>query len=203
MEVTDREIIKGFVKAQEELIEWYDKLTAIARGEEPSDNHLTLADAFLKYEGTKEYEGVVEAIQCWYYGYVLKTAWCATSLLWMMAQLGIYRATLGYGSNWHNVYYLEKAFLAASMRNSCLSIKEPKRGDVVFLCFDGNFTAYSKKHVTVYLDSAGQEKFIGVGGNQDHSICRKEYALKYVKAIYRPNYALNTRHSLKELPDYE
>lgn len=200
--MTDREIIKGFIKAQEELIEWYDKLTAIARGEEPIDNSLTLADAFLKYEGTKEYEGVVEAIQTWYYGYVSTTAWCATSLIWMMAQLGIYRATLGYGQNWNNVYYLEKAFQDACKRNSCLSIKDPRRGDVVFLCFDKAFGPDSRKHVTVYMEEAGRGEFVGVGGNQDDSICRKKYALKDVKSIYRPNYSLNTRHSLEELPDY-
>ena len=50
---------------------------------------LNIVDFLARYEGAKEYNGIVGAIQTWYYGSLVKAPWCATCMSWVFNKLGI------------------------------------------------------------------------------------------------------------------
>lgn len=162
---------------------------------------LTLADVFYHYDGTREYDGIVAVIQRWYYGFLIKEPWCATSLCWALAQLGLREYTLK--GKMENVYFLNKALHEAVMDKRCESVtsEELQYGDIVILNFSSIFSSTASKHVTVFDRWETTEKFAGIGGNQDDSICVKAYSKNNIYACYRPHYFKGTLKKLGDLPD--
>lgn len=166
-------------------------------------DEITLADVLDVYEGTREYEGIVEIIQKWYYGYLSQTAWCATTICWALAQLGLRVYTLN--GNTDNVYQLDILLKASAKKGNCKLILNPaeyKRGDIVILCFDSVFNLTASKHVTVFNRPLIGNKFEGIGGNQSDSIRYSNYDMSNIIAVYRPYYDMGTLETIETLPLY-
>ena len=151
-----------------------------------ASNTPNIVDFLKRYEGAKEYDSIVTAIQKWYYGSLVKTPWCATCMSWVFNQLGIpvdkaenvytlmrncqYTATQGHGT-----------FYSKS------EIPELKKGDVCFLLFTGTtMTTTSSKHVTAFVENVGAERIRCIGGNQSDQIKVSDYIRSSLYAVYRP-----------------
>ena len=145
-----------------------------------------LVDFLVQYEGAKEYDSVVSAIQKWYYGTLVKAPWCATCMSWAFHKLGIPV------DKSENVYTLMRnCQYAATQGNGTFysksEIPELNRGDVCFLLFSGaTMTTTSKKHVTAYVKDAENERIRCIGGNQSNQIKVSDYDRRTLYAVYRP-----------------
>lgn len=200
--MTMMEAIRKMIEGEEQFLSAYDTLKELYYKETKGpEGGLTLADVFEKYEGQKEWEGIIPKIQEWFYGEEMKAPWCATALCWGLAQLGLFRYTIENKGNNDNVWELNKTLLRAVNIGKALSIKNPRRGDIVILCFDDEFSSTSSKHVTVYVEPYENDMFVGIGGNQSHRIQKSTYDNADITAIYRPNYTHNTRTKVSELPN--
>ena len=145
---------------------------------------------FKQFEGTKEYDGIVAQIQKWYYGSLVKASWCATAVSYFASQLGIPIKA-------ENVNVLKTAcdILAKGgigkyyeRRTSGLPTTIHK-GDILFWLWSGDImTNTSSKHVGVCAaDTSIQSAVVPcIGGNQDNSICVKNYDTRKLYAVYRP-----------------
>ena len=145
----------------------------------------TLADFMERYEGTHEYNGIVAECQKWYYGSLVKASWCATWVSYSLAQMGLLASTMG--SKHENVYNM---YLELSKRSMGVSVAEIKRGDIIILKFEQDFSWNTKKHVTVAAEDYNESGLLTcIGGNQDDSICTKVYSAGDIVAAFRPAYA--------------
>lgn len=154
----------------------------------PEGSMTTIVDEFNKYIGTVEYNGIVATIQTWYYGTLVKDAWCATSTSYFANVAGILDQ-LG-GKN-EGVY---------EMMNACRALHKT----------DGRFWDYPniprdlKKHDIIFFKRSGMshvahlwcdQTYTGtgtinvLGGNQSDMICKKDYKQIGIQAVYRPKYA--------------
>lgn len=167
----------------------------------PKETYLTVTDVFENYIGTKEYEGVVKVIQEWFYGKFVKDAWCATSMCWALAQLGLREYTLKGKSD--NVYDLYLRCLNALDRGAITRIhpSDVKKGDIIFLCWSEIFNTTATKHVTSFYNKESDEIFECLGGNQGDKIQVSKYNVKYIKDIFRPHYEKGTLKSINNLPN--
>lgn len=152
---------------------------------------LTVADWFEKYEGVKEYDGIVATVQKWFYGTLVKSAWCATSMSYALAQLGLLKYTIGTKEdNCYNFY--EKA----KKCKTCIFLPldgDFLRGDILIFKWDiGEFSPDSSKHITsVYNYTQSSEEYIPcIGGNQNDSIKVSYYHRTKLVAALRPCYNL-------------
>lgn len=171
---------------------------------------MTVTDLFEKYEGTQEYNGVIAEIQKWYYGYLYKASWCATSMSKFMNDLGLLDQ-LG-GKN-ENVYEMmkdtEKAHKALKKgtflyRDDIKTGMEIPRGTIVFMLYSSKpMTSTSSKHVTSVYETfswSPSGRFKALGGNQSDGINLKEYNRGNIYAIFIPQYE-EERHKTLRLGD--
>lgn len=166
------------------------KIDGVTYSYKADNKNLTVADWFERYEGVKEYDGVVAKIQKWFYGSLQKTAWCATSMSYALSQLGIMQYTIGTKEqNCYNFYnkVLDKNTVTILNKNS-----DFKRGDILILCFDSVFNVNSRKHITsVYANTESDSQYIScIGGNQSDMIRVTSYARNNIVFAFRPNYDL-------------
>lgn len=147
----------------------------------------TIVDEFMKYIGVHEYDGIVGTIQRWYYGTLVRDAWCATSTSYFANVAGVLDQL---GGKQESVYM---------MMNNCRALHKT----------DGRFWDYPnipsklKKHDVIFFQRAGishvahlwkDETYTGsgtisvLGGNQSDMICKKEYKQMGIQAVYRPYY---------------
>lgn len=158
----------------------------------------TITDLFEQYIGTHEYHGVVAEIQTWYYGFVYKGAWCASSASFFCNQLGILDQI---GGKNENVYEMMEAARKASAKSGKGKFFYKKdipgdfvipRGTLIFNLNSGTvMTPTSSKHVTTaYTDFAYNtaNTFKGLGGNQSDEIRISEYPQTRIYAIFIPDY---------------
>lgn len=145
-----------------------------------------IASGFEAHEGVKEYDGIVAAIQTWFYGHLVKASWCATSMSFMMQSAGLA------GVREENVNLLRIACKAKALAGKGVFYdksklpEEIRRGDVCFWLFDGStMTNTSKKHVNVCTADTSGQTIQCIGGNQDDMICTKPYKRIYLYAVYR------------------
>ena len=141
---------------------------------------------FEAHEGVKEYDGIVETIQRWFYGNMVKASWCATSMSYMMQAAGLR------GVREENVNLLRIACKAKAIAGEGKFYDRSKlplmirRGDVCFWLFDGStMTNPSKKHVNVCTADTDSQTIQCIGGNQDNKICVKPYKRSQLYAVYR------------------
>ena len=153
----------------------------------PIERPANTADFLSQYEGAKEYEGVVAEIQKWYYGSLVKAAWCATCMSWVFHKLGIPVDKA------ENVYTLMQncQYAAIQGHGTFFSKSElpPKlsKGDVCFLLFTGTtMTTTSEKHVTACVEDSGLGRIRCIGGNQSDMIKETVYDRSALYAVYRP-----------------
>lgn len=155
--------------------------------------HITLADLFAEHRGETEYNGIVKTIQEWYYGSLVKAAWCATALSYFADKLGILDQ-LG-GKN-ENVKRMMDACQSASLKTKkgtfYTRLKIPNKilkGDILFWNWDGGImTTSSNKHVGVAEYSSSNDTIFCIGGNQKDKICTLEYDKASLYAVFRPDY---------------
>jgi hypothetical protein len=137
-----------------------------------------LADEFLKYAGAKEYTGIVEEIQKWYYGSLVKDSWCATSLSYFANVCGL-SEQIGKHENVDRMkeYMAKKGKIRMAQAYGGSYI--PKKGDVVFFSTKNDYNDCT--HVgTVTNVTNGKVKWIA--GNTSDSIMQRVHSLddKYV-----------------------
>lgn len=133
-----------------------------------------------EHRGDKEYEGFVAIIQKWYYGSVVKASWCATTISYLLAQVGLGEIKA------ENVKVLYDKLGASGKFEMLDKTCDVKRGDILIWLWSGNvMTASSSKHVGLAeYDSSGSNIYC-LGGNQKDKICTLGYDRKYLFAIAR------------------
>lgn len=159
---------------------------------------MTLIEAFEKYIGTREYNGIVATIQTWYYGYVSRTAWCATSMSYMANECGILDQLGGKNEGVWEMYNACKAKHGKGKFYDYANL--PDRIPKGAVCF---FLRNGASHVTLaYADTnLDKLKYIAcLGGNQNDSICVKSYHMGCLQAVFVPEYKTSpeTRPTIKK-----
>lgn len=152
-------------------------------------NPYTLADAMKPYRGVIEYNGIVEDIQKWYYGSLIKSSWCATGISYFADQLGILEQ---FGGKNENVRLMMDA-CSKSVKGKFFDNKNIpkliKKGDVLFMLWSGAvMNTTSSKHVTVAEYDSDSSTIFCIGCNQKDKICTLEYERKNVYGLFRPEY---------------
>lgn len=160
---------------------------------------LTATDVFKVYEGTQEWNGIIRTIQEWFYGAMSKTPWCATSLCWVLAQLGLREYTLRGKSD--NVFDLNTRLADAVANDRCdtIGINNIKYGDIIIFSWSTPFSISAAKHVACAIKNNGNTVTC-IGGNQSDSISVAEYSIDKIHAVYRPHYHKATLKNLEDLP---
>lgn len=147
----------------------------------------TIISEFEKYIGVHEYEGIVATIQRWYYGTLVKDAWCATSTSYFADRVGVLDQL---GGKQESVYHMMQNTKKLH-QNDGRFFEYPnipyqlKKHDVIFFQRNGISHVAHCCDDTVYSGS-GVIKVIG--GNQSDMICRKEYKQNGIQAVYRIKY---------------
>lgn len=146
-----------------------------------------IAELFQAHRGEKEYEGVVQKIQEWYYGSLVKASWCATAMSYFANQAGLLDAI---GGKNENVYQMFKACASCGKGQMYYSSSIPDtilKGDILFWDWTGNgMSTTSSKHVNIAeITSFNGGNVFAIGGNQSDKICTKEYARADLYALYR------------------
>lgn len=138
------------------------------------------------HRGDTEYEGFCKNVQEWYYGYVVKTAWCATTISYLAEQTGL----LSRKERQDNVYWLMETFRDLNGQRGTFYSTPPQtiqKGDILFWLWEGDkMTSSSKKHVGLAEYDSAAEKIYCIGGNQKNKVCTLEYDRKYLYAVFRP-----------------
>lgn len=150
-----------------------------------------LTELFDKYKGTREYTGIVETIQKWFYGYVSRTSWCATSISYFMDALG----KLGLiGGRSENVYYMMQKCKAYAAEHPEVKFfdkdhipEKLKKDDILFWLWSGEMGVTGNKHVGVCAEDTTSKTVPCIGGNQKDMICTAYYDKSQLYAVYRWN----------------
>lgn len=165
----------------------YTKDDSSAAAADPS-NAEKIFTGFDYGRGVKEYDGIVGAIQKWYYGDVVKGAWCATSMSYFAYKAGCL-ASLG-GKN-ENVFEMMEACKLAGAKGYGTFYEKNKLPDIIpqyaicfFLWSGDKMTANSSKHVCMAEYASSGPSIYCIGGNQNDKICTKEYSRDKLYAIY-------------------
>lgn len=147
----------------------------------------TLIEAFSEYIGVREYDGIVAVIQKWYWGRLVKEAWCATSLSYFANECGILDQLGGKNAGvWEMMNACKARHESDGRFVFWKDLDEIQTGDVIFMQRNG---ASHVTIATINIKYASCEKTIPcLGGNQNDMICIKEYAMNKITAIYRPYY---------------
>lgn len=136
------------------------------------------------HRGVTEYNGVVADIQRWYYGTLIKAAWCATAVSYLLNMVGITshksdnvnRLRLSLMSDHYNGVYYEGEDIP----------KVINKGDILFWLWEGStMTDSSSKHVGLAEYRSDNDTIYCIGGNQRDKICTLAYDRKKLYAVYR------------------
>lgn len=150
-----------------------DFSSLIIDGKEYMQKHSIISEEMCKYLGTKEYTGIVADIQRWYYGKLVRDAWCTTSISYFANLCGVSEQT-GKHENVDMLkeYMNNRHALDCTKRYGGGSYKA-KPGDIIF--FSTKHLYKDCTHVGSVVDinhSTGWVKW--VGGNTDNAISVKE-----------------------------
>ena len=148
---------------------------------------MKLIEAFEKYNGVREYDGIVAEIQIWYWGRLVKEPWCATALSFFAERCGILDQIGGKNAG---VWEMMNACRAKHEKDGRYikynEIREIDPEDIVFMQRNGaSHVCVATQHIA-YRNSA--DTIACIGGNQNDMICVKSYAMNKISAIYRPEY---------------
>lgn len=138
------------------------------------------------HRGDTEYTGFCATVQKWYYGSVVKAAWCATTISYLLSNIA------GINIKAENVNKLREK-LAADHEHGTYYSKQNlpatiKRGDILFWLWSGDtMTDSSSKHVGIADKdaSATATAIYCLGGNQKDKVCTLNYARENLYALYR------------------
>ena len=116
-----------------------------------------------KWRGAHEWDNIVSGIQTWFYGYVSKTSWCATTMSYLLTAVGIPVKL----ENVLRLYNFAKKSGAGNFYTKDELPKNIKRGDILFFLWSKDtMTATSSKHVTMCEQDTDGEMILCIGGNQ-------------------------------------
>lgn len=133
-----------------------------------------------EHRGDTEYNGFCATIQKWFYGSVVEASWCATTISYLLAQVGLGELKA------ENVKTLLDKISASGKFELLDKTCDVERGDILFWLWSGNvMTTSSSKHVGIAeYDSTGNTIYC-LGGNQKDKICTLGYDRKYLFTIAR------------------
>lgn len=152
-------------------------------------NKTTIVDELSKYRGTKEYNGIVNTIQTWFYGSCVKAAWCATCISYFANLCGILEQIGGKNENVYKMMLACKKSRPEQFYSRGNLPQTIKKNDILFWLWNGDMmTVDSSKHVGVAEYDSSNETIYCLGGNQKDKICTLAYERKYLYAVFRPNY---------------
>lgn len=162
----------------------YDYLAYIL-GSSPSDTPVIPTETAISFLtphiGTPEYTGIVAEIQTWYYGSLVKAAWCATCASYILTNVYHYKC------HYENVYHLNS--WAAKNLTPIPDLQSAKENDLVIIDYAQTFGVTSKKHCTFFTGSRDMNgNLMCLGGNQSDSIRISAYPPSHIHAVYRPHY---------------
>lgn len=145
-------------------------------------------DGFDENRNIIEYTGIVGDIQKWYYGSLVKDAWCATSMCYFANKVGALDAI---GGKNDNVNQMRLACQKAALEGKGIYYSREQLPDripqyaILFWLWSGSeMTDGSSKHVGMAEFASGGDIIYCIGGNQSNKICTKAYARKDLYAIY-------------------
>lgn len=134
------------------------------------------------WTGSHEWDGIVSGIQKWYYGYVSKTSWCATTISYLLNAVGInvrrenVCLLLDYAKNSGIGHVYEKNEIPKLIRE----------GDILFFLWKGDtMTVNSSKHVTMCNMDSTVNQLRCLGGNQSDGITEQTYDKNKLFAVWR------------------
>lgn len=157
---------------------------------------MNLIEAFTPYIGTREYDGIVATIQKWFYGYLEKDKWCATSLSYFADQCGILDQLGGKNEGVREMYQACKGKHRRGLFYDYGNIPSViPEGAVCFFLRNG------ASHVTVSAERKKYDRLtylMCLGGNQNNSICIKSYHMQNLQAIFVPDYGDTVKPTVKK-----
>lgn len=157
---------------------------------------MTILECFEKYIGVREYDGIVATIQKWFYGYVSKTAWCATSMSYFAHLCGVLDQLGGKNEGvWEMYNKCKTAHKGGIFYDYGFFPETIPEGAVLFFLRNG------ASHVTLCHAARRYERTNVVsclGGNQNDSICIKGYAMGNIQGIFIPDYNLGKKPVIKK-----
>ena len=135
-----------------------------------------------KWKGAKEWDNIVSGIQTWFYGFVSKTSWCATTMSYLLTAVGIPAKR----ENVLRLYNFAKKSGAGKFYTKDEIPKTIKRGDILFFLWTvGEMTETSSKHVTMCEEDSDGETILCIGGNQSDGINPARYDRSYLYGVWR------------------
>lgn len=133
-----------------------------------------------EHRGDTEYTGFVATIQKWFYGSVVQASWCATTISYLLAQIGMGELKS------ENVKTLLDKISASGNFELLDKTCDIERGDILFWLWSGNvMTTSSSKHVGIAEHPSTGNTIYCLGGNQKDKICTLAYDRKYLFCIAR------------------
>ena len=139
-----------------------------------------------KWKGAKEWDNIVSGIQTWFYGYMSKTSWCATTMSDLLTAVGIPVRR----ENVKTLYgFAKKSGVGRVYTRNDIRTGIPgtiKRGDILFFLWAGDtMTETSSKHVTMCEQDTDGEMILCIGGNQSDGINQARYDRNHLYGVWR------------------
>ena len=139
-----------------------------------------------KWKGAHEWDAIVSGIQNWYYGYMSKTSWCATTMSYLLTAVGIPVRR----ENVKTLYgFAKKSGVGRVYTRNDIRTGIPgtiKRGDILFFLWAGDtMTETSSKHVTMCEQDTDGEMILCIGGNQSDGINQARYDRNHLYGVWR------------------
>lgn len=133
-----------------------------------------------EHRGDVEYNGFVATVQKWFYGSLVKDSWCATTISYLLAQVGLADIKSD------NVKTLLDKISASGKFELLDKTCDVERGDILFWLWSGDImTTSSNKHVGLAERPSKSKIIYCLGGNQKDKICTLAYGRTYLYRIAR------------------
>ena len=124
-----------------------------------------------KWKGAHEWDNIVSGIQNWYYGYMSKTSWCATTISFLLTAVGIPTRR----ENVKSLYDFGKKSGVGRFYTKNELPKAIKRGDILFFLWAGDtMTETSSKHATMCEEDSDGETILCLGGTSRTASTRRD-----------------------------
>lgn len=148
----------------------------------PGTRGLQMVVQLETWRGAREWDHIVEGIQGWFYGYLSKTSWCATTMSYLLTGAGIPVKR----ENVKALYDFGKQSGVGRFYTKNELPKTIKRGDILFFLWAGDtMTETSSKHVTMCEQDEDGDTILCIGGNQMDGINPARYARKHLYGVWR------------------
>lgn len=153
-----------------------------------TDYGRTIFEGFDANRNVIEYNGIVGTIQKWYYGSIVKSAWCATSMSYFANRAGCLDRIGGKNDNVNQMRLACKKAAEQGLGTYYSREQLPKtipQYAILFWLWSGEvMTDASSKHVGLSEYASSGDMIYCIGGNQSDKICTKAYDRKYLHAVY-------------------